>query len=119
MANCKLAALARFSKDIPTSERTPLMSKPILSICLPTFNRVAFLKEAIAAVLPGIAEHGPAVELVISDNDSTDGSKDFLHQFAHCANVSVYYNDTNVGAAKNFDLVVQRANGDTVDCWRR
>jgi glycosyltransferase involved in cell wall biosynthesis len=91
------------------------MPKPVLSICLPTFNRVSLLEKAIAAVLPGIAEHGPAVELVISDNGSTDGSRDFLNRIAPCANVCIYYNNSNIGAARNFDLAVQRANGEF--CW--
>ena len=91
------------------------MPNPILSICLPTFNRASLIDEAIAALLLGIAEHGPSVELVISDNSSTDGTRDLLHRIGNRPNVSIYFNDTNVGAAKNFDLAVQRANGEF--CW--
>lgn len=97
------------------SERETLMMKPILSICIPTFNRAFLLQQAIAAVLPGITDHGPLVELVISDNCSTDGTQDFLRSIPHLRNVAIHVNDTNIGAAKNFDLAVQRANGEF--CW--
>lgn len=91
------------------------MPKPILSICLPTFNRAFALEKAIAAVLAEIGDYGPAAELVVSDNASTDATRDLLHRITDHANVRIYLNDTNVGAPRNFDLAVQRANGEF--CW--
>ena len=46
---------------------------PTLSLCVPTFNRAGFLRDALQAILSQI---GPAeqalVEVVVSDNASTD-----------------------------------------------
>ena len=91
------------------------MTNPILSICLPTYNRSALLEQAITALLPGIFEHGAAVELVISDNASTDNTKLMLERLAQFSNVKVCFNKVNLGAAKNFDIVVQQAKGEF--CW--
>jgi len=48
------------------------MAKPLLSICIPTFNRASFLKVMLQALLPQAAEAGDEVEVVVLDNASTD-----------------------------------------------
>ena len=49
------------------------MNRPLLSICIPTYQRVALLKELLESLLP-VNELTFAVELVVSDNASTDNA---------------------------------------------
>ncbi len=104
-----------FQKSESMSGNAGSMACPLLSICLPTYNRARLLEKALAALRPEISQQGSVVELVVSDNASTDATRLVLERIAGVANVKVYCNRENVGAARNFDLAVQRANGDF--CW--
>ena len=46
--------------------------RPLLSICIPTFNRAGFLRVMLQALLPQAAASGGEVEVWVLDNASTD-----------------------------------------------
>jgi glycosyltransferase involved in cell wall biosynthesis len=48
---------------------------PLVSVVLPTYDRLPFLREAIASVL---AQTMPDFELLVVDNGSTDGTREYL-----------------------------------------
>ncbi len=50
-------------------------SSPILSINIPTFNRLPFLQEALAVLIPQVSDE---VEINVTDNHSTDGTWEYL-----------------------------------------
>lgn len=78
-------------------------ARPVLSICIPTFNRLHYLKESLAALLPQAALH--QVEICVSDNHSSDGTARFLAGLAgegllrHVAQGSTISLDENMMAA--------------------
>ncbi len=49
--------------------------KPLLSINIPTYNRLPLLRVALAALIPQVCEE---VELNVTDNHSTDGTWEYL-----------------------------------------
>ncbi|NDC48947.1 MAG: glycosyltransferase family 2 protein [Micrococcales bacterium] len=52
----------------------------LLSICIPTYNRSAYLRQCLAAVLPQAEEcHVP---VIVSDNGSIDGTGDVIEFFS-------------------------------------
>lgn len=51
---------------------------PLLSICIPTFNRAAMLRTCLAELRPVVQALPFPVEVVISDNHSTDETRDVL-----------------------------------------
>lgn len=51
-------------------------TKPLLSICIPTLNRAAFLRESLESLLPQARQSN--VEVCICDNASTDDTADYL-----------------------------------------
>ena len=56
----------------------PLMAdRPKLSICMPTYNRAAYLEAAFAAIF-NQGEVGCSFELVVSDNHSTDNTPEVI-----------------------------------------
>lgn len=48
----------------------------LLSICIPTLNRLGFLKVSLSELLPAAQLLG--VEVCVSDNASSDGTASFL-----------------------------------------
>jgi glycosyltransferase involved in cell wall biosynthesis len=83
---------------------------PLVSVGLPTFNRAATLERAIASVL---AQDYPDLELVISDNASTDGTAALCGKFAQSdGRVRYFAQPENRGATANFVEVLRRARGE-------
>ena len=74
------------------------MSRPVLSVCIPTYNRGEELAARIRTWL-AVAE-GNDLEIVVSDNASTDGTK---AAFAALSDPRLVYcrNERNVGAFEN------------------
>lgn len=80
-------------------------ARPLVSIVLPTYNRVAYLREAVASVQAQTYDHW---ELVVVDDGSTDGTHAFLESLgdarvravrrAHDGNVALL---RNVGARES------------------
>lgn len=91
-----------------------LTNKPLLSICIPTYNRAPLLEEAISSVLDQIDQSNVGlVELVISDNASTDATWQVVAQFAEAGGslIRYYRNERNLGPDANILLSVERASG--------
>jgi glycosyltransferase involved in cell wall biosynthesis len=56
------------------------MSLPTISVITPSFNSAAYLEDAILSVK---RQTGTAIEHIVIDGGSTDGSLDVLHRYAH------------------------------------
>jgi glycosyltransferase involved in cell wall biosynthesis len=89
------------------------MSNVKLSICIPTYNRAVFLKEALNSI---ISQATYQIEIVVSDNASTDNTKDIIEEsrnsFAH---IQYFRWDENMGADRNYLKVIELAKGEY--CW--
>jgi glycosyltransferase involved in cell wall biosynthesis len=75
--------------------------KPLLSLCLPTFNRARLLEQALESLLPQMISAGSRVELVVCDNCSPDDTQDVIQRFKTLMPMRTYRNDSNIGAASN------------------
>jgi glycosyltransferase involved in cell wall biosynthesis len=84
-------------------------SVPRVSIGLPVYNGENYLAEAIRSVL---GQTFPDLELIISDNASTDRTSEICRKYA-AADQRVRYlrNEKNIGAALNYDLVWHKSTG--------
>ncbi len=92
-----------------------MTSQPLLSICIPTFNRAALLDICLASVLPQVIEHSGEVECVISDNDSSDETAAVIERYQQRFNFRVFRNSENIGIIGNITKVaVEHARGDFV-----
>jgi glycosyltransferase involved in cell wall biosynthesis len=82
---------------------------PLVSVGIPTYNRVDRLRRAVASVL---AQDHPAIELLISDNASTDGTAAYCRGLTEQhPNVVTFVNEANVGATENFNRVRAASRG--------
>lgn len=87
-----------------------MKKKPILSICIPTYNRAKHLKKTLDSIVLQKA-FGEDVEIIISDNASTDETEQVARSFCEkYDNIMYYRNEQNV-RDKNYPLVLSRANG--------
>jgi glycosyltransferase involved in cell wall biosynthesis len=75
--------------------------KPLLSICIPTYNRARLLESALLALIPQVNEAAGAVELIVSDNCSTDDTETVVQSArSHCP-ILYSRNAQNEGFARN------------------
>lgn len=92
------------------------MDNLLLSLCIPTYNRVSYLRELLPALLAevdSVNQGGQRVELLISDNASTDGTEAYLKGL-QCRGLKVSRNAANIGGDRNFLVCVERAQGEYV-----
>ena len=82
---------------------------PLVSVGLPVYNGMPHLRVAVESLL---RQSYPHLELVISDNASTDGTSEYCRALAE-VHPHVHYtrNDKNVGPLENFGLVLSQASG--------
>ncbi|HET9053188.1 MAG TPA: glycosyltransferase family 2 protein [Cyclobacteriaceae bacterium] len=81
----------------------------LFSICIPNFNYARYLKLTCESVL---AQESKNYEIVIADNQSTDGSIEFIENFAKThASVRFTVNPVNLGFAGNLEKVTSLAQG--------
>ena len=86
------------------------MNKPLLSICIPTYNRASYLEQCLESIV-GQECFDSRVEVVISDNCSTDDTQTVGMQYQEqYGNIHYFRNEENV-LDRNFALVFQRATG--------
>lgn len=82
---------------------------PSVSIGIPVYNGEAFLEDAIRSVLN--QTHGD-LEVVISDNASTDRTQEICRDYVmQDARVRYYRSPQNLGAAPNYNIVYAHARG--------
>ncbi len=86
---------------------------PLLSICIPTYNREIFLRECLASL--NFNEVRDQVEIVVSDNASTDKTIQVLEEFQSSLPIRWIVQKSNLGSDLNFDAIVTEARGEY--CW--
>lgn len=80
-----------------------------LSIAIPTYNGAKTIRETLDSIVSQLED---GVEIVVSDNASTDGTAEIIFEYQSMYPVIRYFrNDENLGVDRNFDLAVQRAAG--------
>jgi glycosyltransferase involved in cell wall biosynthesis len=83
---------------------------PRLSIGLPVYNGENYVAEALDTLL---AQTYPDFELIISDNASTDGTREICEKYAAKDDRIRYLRQPrNIGAAPNHNFLVQAARGE-------
>ena len=80
-----------------------------LSVAIPTYNGAQTIRETLDSIVSQLED---GVEIVVSDNASTDGTAEIIREYQAMYPVIRYFcNDENLGVDRNFDLAVRRATG--------
>jgi len=81
---------------------------PLVTIAIPTYNRASgYLRNAIECALK---QTYPNIELVISDNCSSDNTEEIVTGYAD-PRIRYFRQDVNIGANNNFNFCVEKAKG--------
>ena len=84
-------------------------AQPVISVCLPVYNGGSFLEETIESIL---GQTFTDLELIISDNASTDDTEKICCRFAERdSRIRYFHNPENLGAARNFNITFELARG--------
>lgn len=82
---------------------------PLVSIGLPVYNGAKFVRHALDSIL---AQSFTDFELIISDNGSDDQTYEICEEYAQRdSRISLYRQEENLGAARNFNFVFSKARG--------
>jgi glycosyltransferase involved in cell wall biosynthesis len=79
-----------------------------ISVCIPNYNYERYLGRTIQSILD---QHDPDVEILVSDNASTDGSAALVQSF-NDPRIHLHVNACNVGFAGNLDRSARMATGE-------
>ena len=69
-----------------------------------TYNGEKYLKEQIESILKQTYKN---INLIISDDCSTDNTKDILKEYQNVKNIKIYYQNKNLGYVANFEFLLK------------
>jgi len=81
---------------------------PLVSVYIPTKNRIELLKRAIDSVL---SQSYPTIEIVVVDDNSTDGTRDYLEALSKTSRVLPVFMPVSIGACIARNLAIKAASG--------
>lgn len=91
--------------------------QPLVSVVMPAYNTARFIKDAIDSVLE---QDYPALELIVIDDGSTDGTVELLHHYGDRIRL-ITQSNKGAGAARNQGLQAARGEFiaflDSDDVW--
>lgn len=93
-----------------------MQTRPRISLCIPSYNRAAYLKGALESGLQEAANQPPGtVEVLVCDNASTDETWDLISriQIAH-PHLRALRNSENLGFDRNYLSCLNEARGEFI-----
>lgn len=96
-------------KELPN-----LAPRPMLSICISTYNRAGWLAVNLASMLRQVPESAREVEILICDNASTDDTEGVVAPYLGRRNFRYVRNPRNVGMLGNLRVTANEARGEYV-----
>ena len=91
-----------------------MIKKPLITVGIPTYNRCNELDNSIKAIYNEIVSLDQEIELLISDNNSNDNTKEIVKNWSKKLNITYIKNSKNIGFDRNVDNVMKNASGDYV-----
>lgn len=89
----------------------PIIEQPLLSLCIPIYNRLSYLERQLARMLEDKDLFVKQIQLIISDNCSEDDLESCCIRFQKQGLNLVYHrNVVNIGAECNFEWCYNHAN---------
>lgn len=84
------------------------INQPLVSIIITSFNRERWIEKAIQSAMDQDYNN---IEIIISDNKSTDGSDSLIKKYCYDERVKYWQNETNIGMLPNFKKATDLAKG--------
>ncbi len=90
------------------------MKPPLLSICIPTYNRARYLPECLESIVTQFKDEEMfhKVEVVIADNASTDNTSEVVERYQKkYPNIHYFRNEKNLGFDRSFTKLIEKSSG--------
>ncbi|MGD1853118.1 MAG: glycosyltransferase family 2 protein [Leptolyngbyaceae cyanobacterium] len=89
---------------------------PLLSICIPAYNRPIWLKRALLSILTTASQQQPNIEIVVSDDSTIPDCKHAVDELITDwqGPYRYYQNIPSLGMAGNWNHCIQVASGDYI-----
>lgn len=85
---------------------------PLISVIVATYNGARYIQEQLDSI---IHQTYPNLEIVITDDRSTDATMSILETYAaQYSNIRVYQNETNLKYVRNFEKGMRLAKGEFI-----
>lgn len=84
------------------------MTLPRVSIMIPTYNQSEFLQQSVESAM---AQDYPNLEIIVSDDASTDATREIMGQYTGDPRVRYFQNETNLGRVANYRLTLYKRVG--------
>lgn len=90
---------------------TPLVSMPTVSVCVVTYNQVAYIGACLQSVVDQVCDF--PIEIIVGDDGSTDGTTAIVQAFAkrHPERITAAIRAHNLGSAANHLATYAAARG--------
>lgn len=88
-----------------------MRDSPLVSICIPTYNRAGMISEAIKSAL---GQSYRRIEVIVVDNASTDTTEEVVAGFSSDPRLKYTRNEKNLGLFGNFNRCIEVASGDLI-----
>jgi glycosyltransferase involved in cell wall biosynthesis len=108
---CADQLLQTFGRAPPAPAAAIARDRPLLSICISTYNRAAWLRHSLSLMLRHTAPYRDLVEVIVCDNASEDDTREAAESFANHPNFAYYRNAKNVGMLGNLGASCDKARG--------
>lgn len=96
-------------KNVENSSAAEISAAPKVTIGIPTFNRKDYLKKTLDSV---IGQDYPNIEIIVSDNASSDGTEEVVRSYCRQYDNIVYYRyPQNMGFRLNWKNCLDLATG--------
>jgi glycosyltransferase involved in cell wall biosynthesis len=87
------------------------MGQPFISICIPAYKRLPFLKRLLDSIAKQNYAH---FEVIISDDSDDDTVYDYLKSISPHFTVHYYKNSPSLGTPANWNFAISKANGEWI-----
>jgi glycosyltransferase involved in cell wall biosynthesis len=86
------------------------IGRPLVSVCVPTYNNAAYLLQSLESILNQTYKH---LEIVVGDDGSTDNTGDLVQSIKD-PRIRYHRNDTNLGQFRNVNCLIRQARGEYI-----
>jgi len=87
------------------------MAHPLVSFCIPTYNRSRYLESLFASLVIQLDGFPYEFEIVVADNASPDGTAEVVQRFQAQLPIRYLRHDENIGCFANVQFVMTQAVG--------
>ena len=90
---------------------TLYLNKPLVSICIPTYNKGEYIKQTLDSLVNQSYEK---IEIIVYDNNSTDNTRSIINDYSSSRRMFYYKNQTNIGCYNNCNKCIKKARGEFI-----